>query len=50
LRAVAVIVEVAETPALAAKGVVAVIPKSWNWNRPVALCTKVLLVAVIIRV
>src|SRR6266516_1108082 len=50
LRAVAEIVEVAETSALAAKGVVAVIPKSWNWNRPVALCTKELLVAVMIRV
>jgi len=45
-----VIVDVPDEPALNGVGVDASIPKSWNWNRAVALCTKELLIAVIVRV
>ena len=45
-----VIVDVPDEPALIGVGVDASIPKSWNWNRAVALCTKALLIAVMVRV
>jgi len=50
LRETIVMVDVAETPALAAAGEDAVIVKSWNWKRAVAVCTSGVLVAVIVRV
>ena len=50
LRETIVMVDVAETPALAAAGEDAVIVKSWNWKKAVAVRTSGVLVAVIVRV
>ena len=50
LRAVTVIVEVADTPALTAAGDVAEIEKSLTANVALVLCDKVPLVPVIVRV
>jgi hypothetical protein len=45
-----VIVDVPDEPTLIGAGVDASIPKSRNWKKAVALCTRELLVAVMVRV
>ena len=50
LRAVTVIVDVAETPALTAAGEVALMVKSWSMKVAVAPCTSDVLVPVMARV
>lgn len=49
-RLVIVIVDTADEPAFVGLGKGARIPKSRNWNRAVALCTRELLVPVTVRV